>query len=88
MAGTRVGNRIIGADSPIIVGWDNIPKVEGGPVKRFIFTYFQPFFLFALIAFWYYAPNSIATATTAIVKPIKASMTGTSGSTTWSARMT
>ncbi|MEC7162413.1 MAG: fatty acid hydroxylase family protein, partial [Pseudomonadota bacterium] len=66
MAGTRVGNRIIGADSPIIVGWDNIPKVEGGPVKRFIFTYFQPFFLFALIAFWYYAPNSIATATTAI----------------------
>lgn len=67
MAGVRVGNRIIGADSPVTVGWDNIPKVEGGPLKRFVFTYFQPFFLFALIAFWYYAPNSIATATTAII---------------------
>lgn len=66
MAGVRVGNRIIGADSPVTVGWDNIPKVEGGPLKRFIFTYFQPFFLFSLIAFWYYAPNSLATATTAI----------------------
>ena len=52
MAGVRVGNRIIGADSPVTVGWDNIPKVEGGPLKRFIFTYFQPFFLFSLIAFW------------------------------------
>lgn len=67
MAGVRVGNRIIGGDSPVIVGWENVPKVEGGPVKQFIFTWFQPFFLFALIAFWYYAPNSIATATTAII---------------------
>lgn len=67
MAGVRVGNRIIGGDSPVIVGWENVPKVEGGPVKQFIFTWFQPFFLFSLIAFWYYAPNSIATATTAII---------------------
>ncbi|MXP25817.1 fatty acid hydroxylase family protein [Altererythrobacter indicus] len=67
MAGVRVGNRIIGADAPVTVGWENIPKVEGGPVKRFIFTYFQPFVLFSLIAFWYYAPNSLAVATTAII---------------------
>lgn len=67
MAGVRVGNRIIGGDSPVIVGWENVPKVEGSPVKQFIFTWFQPFFLFSLIAFWYYAPNSIATATTAII---------------------
>jgi sterol desaturase/sphingolipid hydroxylase (fatty acid hydroxylase superfamily) len=35
-------------------------------VKQFVFTWFQPTMLFALIAFWYYAPNSIATASTAI----------------------
>lgn len=67
MAGTRVGNRIIGADAPVTVGWENIPKVEGGPAKLAFFTYFQPVMLFALVAFWYYAPNSIATATTAII---------------------
>ncbi len=66
MNGTRVGNRIIGADAPVTVGWENIPKVEGGPVKRFVFTWFQPTMLLALVAFWYYAPNSIATASTAI----------------------
>ncbi len=66
MQGTRVGNRIIGADSPVTVGWENIPKVEGGPFKRLFFTWFQPAVLFALIAFWYYAPNSIAKASTAI----------------------
>ncbi len=66
MNGTRVGNRIIGADAPVTVGWDNIPKVEGGPVKRFVFTWFQPTMLLALVAFWYYAPNAIATASTAI----------------------
>jgi sterol desaturase/sphingolipid hydroxylase (fatty acid hydroxylase superfamily) len=48
------------------VGWENIPRVEGGPVKQFIFTWFQPTVLFALIAFWYYAPDSIAKASTAI----------------------
>jgi sterol desaturase/sphingolipid hydroxylase (fatty acid hydroxylase superfamily) len=48
------------------VGWENIPKVEGGPFKRFFFTYFQPAMLFGFILFWFYAPNSIATATTAI----------------------
>ncbi len=66
MDGIRVGNRIIGAQGPVTVGWENIPKVEGGPFKRFFFTYFQPTVLFAMILFWFYAPNSIATATTAI----------------------
>lgn len=66
MSGTRVGNRVIGSQAPVTIGWDNIPKVEGGKVKQFVFTYFQPAMLLALIVFWYYAPNSIATATTAI----------------------
>jgi sterol desaturase/sphingolipid hydroxylase (fatty acid hydroxylase superfamily) len=66
MAGVRVGNRIIGAKAPVTVGWENIPRVQGGPVKQFIFTWFQPAVLFALILFWFYAPNSIATASTAI----------------------
>ncbi len=48
------------------IGWENVPRVEGGPVKRFVFTWFQPAVLFGLIAFWYYAPNSIAKASTAI----------------------
>jgi sterol desaturase/sphingolipid hydroxylase (fatty acid hydroxylase superfamily) len=48
------------------VGWENIPKVEGGPLKLFIFTWFQPAMLFALLAFWYYAPNSIAKGSTAV----------------------
>ena len=67
MDGTRVGNRVIGGQAPVTVGWENIPKVEGGPVKQFVFTWFQPTVLFALIAFWYYAPNSIAKASTAVV---------------------
>lgn len=66
MDGVRVGKRVIGAQAPVTVGWENIPRVEGGPVKRFIFTWFQPVMLLALIAFWYYAPNSIAKASTAI----------------------
>lgn len=66
MAGILVGKRLIGAQAPVTVGWENIPRVEGGPVKQFVFTWFQPTILFALIAFWYYAPNSIATASTAI----------------------
>ena len=66
MTGTRVGNRIIGADAPVTVGWENIPKVQGGPFKQAFFTWFQPAVLFGMIAFWYYAPNSIATASTAI----------------------
>jgi len=66
MNGVRVGRRVIGADSPVTVGWENIGRVEGGPVKQFVFTWFQPTALFALIAFWYYAPNSIAKASTAI----------------------
>ena len=41
MAGTRVGNRIIGADAPVTVGWENIGRVEGGPFKQFFFTYFH-----------------------------------------------
>ncbi|MGY6551269.1 MAG: sterol desaturase family protein [Erythrobacter sp.] len=66
MAGVRVGKRIIGADAPVTVGWENIGRVQGGPFKQFFFTYFQPTVLFALIAFWYYAPNDIAVASTAI----------------------
>jgi sterol desaturase/sphingolipid hydroxylase (fatty acid hydroxylase superfamily) len=66
MNGVRVGKRVIGADSPVTVGWENIPRVEGGPMKRFAFTWFQPTILFALIAFWYYAPNDIAKASTAV----------------------
>jgi sterol desaturase/sphingolipid hydroxylase (fatty acid hydroxylase superfamily) len=66
MNGVRVGKRLIGAQAPVTVGWENIPRVEGGPVKQFVFSWFQPAVLFALIAFWYYAPNSIAKASTAI----------------------
>jgi sterol desaturase/sphingolipid hydroxylase (fatty acid hydroxylase superfamily) len=57
---------VIGAQAPVTIGWENIPRVEGGPVKQFVFTWFQPTVLFALIAFWYYAPNSIAVTSTAI----------------------
>ncbi|MBW6532945.1 sterol desaturase family protein [Sphingomonas sp. RRHST34] len=66
MDGVRVGKRVIGAQSPVTVGWENIPKVQGGPLRLFFFTWFQPTMLFALIAFWYYAPNSIAKASTAV----------------------
>jgi sterol desaturase/sphingolipid hydroxylase (fatty acid hydroxylase superfamily) len=66
MDGVRVGKRLIGTQSPVTVGWGNIPRVEGGPLKRFFFTWFQPAALLALVAFWYYAPNSIAKASTAI----------------------
>lgn len=66
MDGVRVGNRLVGTQSPVTIGWENIPRVEGGPIKQFVFTYFQPAVLFALILFWYYAPNSIAKASTAI----------------------
>jgi sterol desaturase/sphingolipid hydroxylase (fatty acid hydroxylase superfamily) len=57
---------MIGTQAPVTIGWENIPRVQGGPVKQFVFTWFQPALLFALIAFWYYAPNSIAKASTAI----------------------
>ncbi|NQX94823.1 MAG: sterol desaturase family protein [Erythrobacter sp.] len=60
MAGVQVGNRIIGADSPVTVGWENIPRVEGGPIKQFVFTYWQPFWLFSLLAFFYWGPNDLA----------------------------
>ena len=66
MDGIRVGKRVIGAQAPVTVGWDNIPRVEGGPVKQLVFTWFQPAVLFGLLAFWYYAPSSIATVSTAI----------------------
>ncbi|GGD67352.1 hypothetical protein GCM10010990_16020 [Croceicoccus mobilis] len=48
------------------IGWENLPKVEGGPFKRAFFRWFQPVMLVALIAFWYYAPNDWAVASTAI----------------------
>ncbi|MEM1195244.1 MAG: sterol desaturase family protein [Pseudomonadota bacterium] len=64
MAGVQVGNRIIGADSPVTVGWENIGRVEGGPIKQFVFTYFQPFCLFAMLAFVYWGPNWLVVAST------------------------
>jgi sterol desaturase/sphingolipid hydroxylase (fatty acid hydroxylase superfamily) len=66
MNGVLVGNRTIGAQSPVTIGWENIPEVSGGAVKQFVFTWFQPAMLLALLAFWYYAPNSIAKASTAV----------------------
>lgn len=66
MDGVRVGKRIIGTQAPVTVGWENVPRVEGGPLKRLFFGWFQPTILFAVIAFWYYAPNSIAKASTAV----------------------
>lgn len=66
MAGVQVGKRIIGADAPVTVGWENIGRVEGGPIKQFVFTYFQPAMLLLAIGFWYYAPNWLAVASTAI----------------------
>lgn len=66
MAGVQVGKRIIGADAPVTVGWENIGRVQGGPFKQAFFTYFQPAVLFALIAFWYYAPNEWALASVGI----------------------
>ena len=66
MDGVRVGKRIIGAQSPVTIGWENVPRVEGGRFKQLFFTCFQPAVLFGLIAFWYYAPNSIAKASTAV----------------------
>jgi sterol desaturase/sphingolipid hydroxylase (fatty acid hydroxylase superfamily) len=66
MNGVRVGKRIIGAQAPVTVGWENLPRVEGGPVKQAFFTYFQPAVLLLMIAFWVYAPDSIAKASTAV----------------------
>ncbi|MCU0947102.1 MAG: fatty acid hydroxylase family protein, partial [Porphyrobacter sp.] len=66
MSGVKVGKRIIGADAPVTVGWDNIGRVEGGPFKQAFFTHFQPAVLFGLSAFWYYAPNEWAVASTGI----------------------
>lgn len=66
MNGIRVGNRVVGTQSPVTIGWENIPRVEGGPIKQWFFTWFQPVVLFGLIVFWFYAPNSIAKASTAI----------------------
>ncbi|NML93044.1 sterol desaturase family protein [Novosphingobium olei] len=66
MDGIRVGKRVVGTQSPVTIGWENVPKVEGGFFKRLFFSWFQPAVLFGLIAFWYYAPNSIAKASVAI----------------------
>jgi len=66
MNGIRVGNRMIGTQSPVTVGWEKLPQIEGGRVKQAFFTWFQPTVLFALILFWFYAPNSVAKASTAV----------------------
>jgi sterol desaturase/sphingolipid hydroxylase (fatty acid hydroxylase superfamily) len=65
MGGVRVGNRIIGAEAPVTIGWENVPRVEGSRFKVMFFTWFQPAVLFLAILFWYYAPNSIAKASVA-----------------------
>ena len=67
MDGIRVGKRVFGTEGPVTIGWENIPKVQGGLFKRAFFTWFQPVALFGLLAFWFYAPNSIAKASTAII---------------------
>jgi len=66
MDGTLVGKRLIGTQAPVTIGWDNIQKVEGGLAKRLFFTHFQPAVLVGMVLFWYYAPNSIAKASTAL----------------------
>jgi sterol desaturase/sphingolipid hydroxylase (fatty acid hydroxylase superfamily) len=66
MSGVRVGKRLIGADAPVTVGWENIPRVEGGPFKQAFFTYFQPAVLFGLLAFWYYAPAELVKTSIAL----------------------
>jgi sterol desaturase/sphingolipid hydroxylase (fatty acid hydroxylase superfamily) len=66
MAGVQVGKRVIGGDRPVSVGWENVPRVEGGRAKVLFFSWFQPVVMFALLGFWYYAPNDIAVASTAI----------------------
>lgn len=43
-----------------------VTGVQGGPVKRFIFTHFQPAILVAMILFWTFAPDSIAKASVAV----------------------
>lgn len=40
--------------------------VEGGPIKRFVFTWFQPAVLLAMVLFWTLAPDSIAKASVAV----------------------
>lgn len=40
--------------------------VQGGPVKRFVFTHFQPAVLVAMILFWTFAPDSIAKPAVAV----------------------
>lgn len=67
MSGVQVGKRIIGADSPVTVGWENVGRVEGGLMKQLFFTHFQSAVLFSLILFWYYAPNAIAVASTGLM---------------------
>ena len=59
MDGVRVGKRIIGAEAPVTIGWENIPRVEGGPFKQLFFTWFQPAVLFGLIAFWFLEVSSL-----------------------------
>ena len=45
---------------------NEVAGVQGGPVKRFIFTHFQPAMLVAMILFWTFAPDSIAKASVAV----------------------
>jgi sterol desaturase/sphingolipid hydroxylase (fatty acid hydroxylase superfamily) len=66
MAGVVVGNRVIGGESPVTVGWENVPRVEGSPAKRAFFSYFQPTVLIALVLFFYYAPDAWVKTSTVI----------------------
>ncbi len=65
-AGVQVGKRVIGAEAPVIIGWENIPKPQGGPWVQLFLAWFQPVVLFGMLAFWYWAPNEWAKASVAI----------------------
>src|SRR2546423_708726 len=49
MDGFRVGNRMIGAQSPVTIGWGKNPSGPSGPRKRLHFTWFSSTFLIVLI---------------------------------------
>ena len=51
---------------PDAFGGENRPKVGGSLPRRLFFTWFQPVVLFAMIAFWTFAPDKWATVQVAI----------------------
>jgi len=45
--------------APVTMGLDNLDRVQGGRFKQAFFTHWQPAFLLAVVAFYYYAPDSL-----------------------------